>query len=150
MILSMLKGFHFSSLYTFYFVFFYKLKIYISRRRLKDDLRMMVYSAHAAHHQGLLVFVVEIATVGKDSLGQQFLCIILMFQRESSIIVSLSNVRFLNSILIKFVYMQQVMHILSLGQCSTLVSDARFLDIDAHQGSIAIRQCSTRFRNAFL
>lgn len=97
MILSMLKGFHFSSLYTFYFVFFYKLKIYISRRRLKDDLRMMVYSAHAAHHQGLLVFVVEIATVGKDSLGQQFLYIILMFQRESSITVSLSNVRFMNS-----------------------------------------------------
>ena len=66
----------------------------------------MEYSAHVAHHhQGPRVFVVEIATVGKENLGQQCLYT-LMFQHESSNIVSLPNIRFFNSHFdIKFAYM---------------------------------------------
>lgn len=42
-----------------------KFKTYISRRRLKSVLRMMAFSALALHRQVLLVFVIEIAIVGK-------------------------------------------------------------------------------------
>lgn len=71
MVLYALEVF-FNSLSTLSFVD--KFKIYISRRRLKDDLRMMAYSVPAAHHKGLLVFVVEIAIVGKDDHCQWCLC----------------------------------------------------------------------------
>jgi hypothetical protein len=58
------------SLLWFPFVDTDKLKIYISRKRLKDALRMMEYSVPVALHLDLLVFVVEIAIAGKECLGE--------------------------------------------------------------------------------
>lgn len=51
---------------------FDKYKIYISPRKLKDDLKMMAYSAPAVHHQDHLVCAAGIAIVGKDGLSLSY------------------------------------------------------------------------------